>query len=182
VITNPICGGAYACGKTTVTVRYDGVMAHARSRRKPREEWLALHPGTHEGYVDWERSEAIRRMVSDKHPDEPASRRRQARRCVACRSDQMPSLRAQADAPLHGRKARYPPLQLQPGRCLMPKKTDDDKNSPLQFSLPDGALALLEELVALKEIGSSRAETIRYLVVTGLQAFVDRGRIGKKTR
>jgi hypothetical protein len=64
----------------------------------------------------------------------------------------------------------------------MPKKTDDDKNSPLQFSLPDGALALLEELVALKEIGSSRAETIRYLVVTGLQVFVDRGRIGKKER
>jgi hypothetical protein len=47
--------------------------------------------------------------------------------------------------------------------------------------LPDGALTLLEELVALKEIGSSRAETIRYLVVTGLQAFVDRGRIGKKS-
>ena len=63
----------------------------------------------------------------------------------------------------------------------MPKKTDDDRNSPLQFSLPDGALTLLEELVALKEIGSSRAETIRYLVVTGLQAFVDRGRIGKKS-
>jgi DNA invertase Pin-like site-specific DNA recombinase len=68
MITNPIYGGAYAYGKTTVTVHYDGVMAHARSRRKPREEWLALHPGTHEGYVDWERSEAIRRMVSDNIP------------------------------------------------------------------------------------------------------------------
>jgi hypothetical protein len=64
----------------------------------------------------------------------------------------------------------------------MPKKTDDDKNSPLQFSLPDGALGLLEELVRLKEVGSSRAETIRYLVVTGLQAFVDRGRIGDRAR
>jgi hypothetical protein len=64
----------------------------------------------------------------------------------------------------------------------MPTKTDSDKNTPLQFSLPDGALALLEELVTLKEIGSSRAETIRYLVVTGLQVFVDRGRIGKKGR
>jgi hypothetical protein len=68
MITNPIYGGAYAYGKTTVTVHYDGVTAHARSRRKPREEWLALHPGTHEGYVDWERSEAIRRMVSDNIP------------------------------------------------------------------------------------------------------------------
>jgi Recombinase zinc beta ribbon domain len=44
-------------------------MARARSRRKPREEWLALRPGTHEGYVDWERSEAIRRMVSDNIPN-----------------------------------------------------------------------------------------------------------------
>ena len=68
MITNPIYGGAYAYGKTTVTVHYDGVMVRARSRRKPREEWLALHPGTDEGYVDWERSEAIRRMVSDNIP------------------------------------------------------------------------------------------------------------------
>ena len=68
MITNPIYGGAYAYGKTTVTVHYDGVAARPRSRRKPREEWLALHPGTHEGYVDWERSEAIRRMVSDNIP------------------------------------------------------------------------------------------------------------------
>jgi hypothetical protein len=62
----------------------------------------------------------------------------------------------------------------------MPAKTDSDKNTPLQFSLPDGAMALLEELVARKEVGSSRAETIRYLVVTGLQDLVDRGRIGKE--
>jgi len=27
-----------------------------------------LRPGAHEGYVDWERSEAIRRMVSDNLP------------------------------------------------------------------------------------------------------------------
>jgi hypothetical protein len=44
MITNPIYGGAYAYGKTTVTVRYDGVVARPGSRRKPREEWLALHP------------------------------------------------------------------------------------------------------------------------------------------
>jgi hypothetical protein len=47
---------------------YDGIMARARSRRKPREEWLALKPGTHEGYLDWERAEAIRRMVSENIP------------------------------------------------------------------------------------------------------------------
>jgi len=69
MITNPIYGGAYAYGKTSVTEHYDGIMARAKSRRKPREEWLALRPGTHEGYVDWERSEAIRRMVSDNIPN-----------------------------------------------------------------------------------------------------------------
>src|SRR5437763_13832007 len=65
---NPIYRGAYAYGKTSVTVHYDGVMARAKSRRKPREEWLALKPGTHEGYLDWERAEAIRRMVSENIP------------------------------------------------------------------------------------------------------------------
>ena len=38
------------------------------SRRKPRSEWLALMPGRHEGYVDWEKAEAIRRMVSGDIP------------------------------------------------------------------------------------------------------------------
>jgi len=64
MITNPIYGGAYAYGKTGVTAQYDGVRVGARSSRKPREEWLALRPGAHEGYVDWQRSEAIRKMVS----------------------------------------------------------------------------------------------------------------------
>jgi DNA invertase Pin-like site-specific DNA recombinase len=68
MISNPIYGGAYAYGKTGVAVAYDGIRSHARSRRKPREEWLALRPGTHEGYLDWERSETIRRMVSDNIP------------------------------------------------------------------------------------------------------------------
>src|ERR1700719_50468 len=37
MITNPIYGGAYAYGKTSVTVHYGGIMARAKSRRKPRE-------------------------------------------------------------------------------------------------------------------------------------------------
>jgi hypothetical protein len=38
------------------------------TRSKPRGavsragKWLALKPGVHEGYLDWERAEAIRRM------------------------------------------------------------------------------------------------------------------------
>ena len=68
MIANPAYGGAYAYGRTGAGVRYDGAGARARSRRRPREEWLALRPGAHEGYVDWERAEAIRRMVRDNAP------------------------------------------------------------------------------------------------------------------
>jgi DNA invertase Pin-like site-specific DNA recombinase len=65
ILTNPIYGGAYAYGKTQATSRYDGAAARGGIRRKPRAEWLALHPGAHEGYVDWERAETIRRMIAD---------------------------------------------------------------------------------------------------------------------
>ena len=36
----------------------------AKIRRKRRNEWLTLKPNTHDGYVSWERFEAIRAMVS----------------------------------------------------------------------------------------------------------------------
>ena len=68
MVDNPIYGGAYAYGKTCVATGYDGSGVRVKSRRKPRGEWLALMPGAHEGYVDWERAEAIRRMVSDNVP------------------------------------------------------------------------------------------------------------------
>lgn len=68
MITNPAYGGAYAYGRTGAAVRYDGAGARPGSRRKPRGEWLALRPGAHEGYLDWERAEAIRGMVTDNTP------------------------------------------------------------------------------------------------------------------
>ena len=68
LIANPAYGGAYAYGKTGVAVRYHGAGAKARPRRKPRAEWLALKPDAHEGYVDWDRAEAIRKMVSENVP------------------------------------------------------------------------------------------------------------------
>lgn len=58
-------GGAYAYGRTGVSVHYDGGVAKVRTRRKPRETWLALKPGAHDGYVEWERAEAIRAMISN---------------------------------------------------------------------------------------------------------------------
>ncbi len=68
MISNPVYGGAYAYGKTSVAIRYGDGGAHSASRCKPRAEWLALKPGAHEGYVDWERAETIRKMVSDNVP------------------------------------------------------------------------------------------------------------------
>ncbi len=68
MIVNPAYGGGYAYGKTSVEPGYDGARARPRIRRKPRAEWLTLKPGAHEGYVEWERAEAIRKMVGDNVP------------------------------------------------------------------------------------------------------------------
>ena len=63
MIDNPAYGGAY--GKTRAVMGYDATgAACVGARRKARSEWLALKPGAHEGYVSWERAEAIRKMVS----------------------------------------------------------------------------------------------------------------------
>ncbi|WP_316978274.1 recombinase family protein [Shumkonia mesophila] len=68
MIENPIYGGAYAYGKTGAASEFGAPAVRSRSRRKPRDEWLALIPEAHEGYVSWERAEAIRKMVSDNVP------------------------------------------------------------------------------------------------------------------
>jgi DNA invertase Pin-like site-specific DNA recombinase len=59
MLTNPIYGGAYAYGKSERGTRYVGGEPRKSDRRKPREQWLALIPNAHEGYVDWERFERI---------------------------------------------------------------------------------------------------------------------------
>ncbi|MDE2501009.1 MAG: recombinase family protein [Alphaproteobacteria bacterium] len=68
MIENPIYGGAYAYGKTAVAAGYDGARVKTRIHRKARGDWLALMPNTHEGYVSWEKAEAIRTMVSSNIP------------------------------------------------------------------------------------------------------------------
>jgi DNA invertase Pin-like site-specific DNA recombinase len=72
LIANPAYGGAYAYGRTGASVHYDGTGAKVRARRRARTEWLALKPGTHEGYVDWDRAEAIRQMVGKNVPSAAA--------------------------------------------------------------------------------------------------------------
>lgn len=68
MITNPAYGGAYAYGKTRAVTGYGDTGMRVKNEHKPRSEWLALKPGAHEGYVTWERAEAIRKMVSDNVP------------------------------------------------------------------------------------------------------------------
>jgi DNA invertase Pin-like site-specific DNA recombinase len=69
MIENPIYGGAYAYGKTGATMGYTGKGGSTKARcRKARAEWIALKPGSHEGYVSWERFEAIGAMVSSNVP------------------------------------------------------------------------------------------------------------------
>ena len=68
MIENPIYGGAYAYGKTAVAAGYGANGAGVKIRRKARSDWLALMPNAHEGYVSWERAEAIRTMVSSFPP------------------------------------------------------------------------------------------------------------------
>lgn len=68
MVENPVYGGAYAYGRTAVTIEHGAKGAGARIRRKARADWLALKPGAHDGYVSWERFEAIRTMVSSNIP------------------------------------------------------------------------------------------------------------------
>jgi len=68
MVENPVYGGAYAYGRTAVATGYGAKGASVRIRRKARADWLALKPGAHDGYVSWERFEAIRTMVSSNVP------------------------------------------------------------------------------------------------------------------
>ena len=60
MIVNPVYGGAYAYGKTAAAAGYGAAGMSVKIRRKARNEWLALMPDAHDGYVSWERFEAIR--------------------------------------------------------------------------------------------------------------------------
>ena len=71
MLTSPVYGGAYSYGKTEHLTGYDGVRARHICRRKPREQWLALIPGSHEGYVSWEEFEHIQRMIQQNNQGEP---------------------------------------------------------------------------------------------------------------
>jgi DNA invertase Pin-like site-specific DNA recombinase len=63
ILTNPAYGGAYAYGKTESRTTYEDGISRVRIRRRPRGEWVALIPRTHEGYVKWETFERIQEVI-----------------------------------------------------------------------------------------------------------------------
>lgn len=63
ILTNPAYGGAYAYGKTESRTCYENGMSVQRTRRRPRDQWVALIPGAHEGYVSWQDFERIQKMI-----------------------------------------------------------------------------------------------------------------------
>lgn len=65
LITSPVYGGAYCYGKTEHVLHYEKGEPRHRARRKPRDQWLALIPNAHEGYISWEESESIRKTVRE---------------------------------------------------------------------------------------------------------------------
>jgi DNA invertase Pin-like site-specific DNA recombinase len=63
ILTNPVYGGAYAYGKTETLTCYENGVSRQRTRRRPRERWVALIAGMQEGYVRWEDFERIQKMI-----------------------------------------------------------------------------------------------------------------------
>ena len=63
MLTNPVYGGAYVYGRTEQGTRYVAGEARKYGRRKSREQWLALLPNVHDGYVSWERFERAQGVI-----------------------------------------------------------------------------------------------------------------------
>jgi DNA invertase Pin-like site-specific DNA recombinase len=64
ILAHPAYAGIYAYGKTEAVMEYREGKASKKFRRKPREEWLALLPDRHEGYIARETYERIQTMIA----------------------------------------------------------------------------------------------------------------------
>lgn len=64
VLTHPAYGGAYAYGRTGSVTCYEDGVSRTRTRQRPQDQWVALIPGSHEGYVSWDESQRIRRTIA----------------------------------------------------------------------------------------------------------------------
>ena len=64
ILTNPAYGGAYAYGRTESLTCYRGERSGSRIHRRPRDKWVALLPGAHQGYVGWAHFERIQKLIA----------------------------------------------------------------------------------------------------------------------
>ena len=66
VLRNPAYAGAYAFGRTGTRTRIiDGAAHKTRGHRRPRDAWLVLLPGHHDGYIAWETYERNQQLLAD---------------------------------------------------------------------------------------------------------------------
>jgi DNA invertase Pin-like site-specific DNA recombinase len=64
ILTSPSYGGAYAFGRTQSTCEFKDGQTHRRIRRRARDQWLALIPDRHEGYIGWDQFQRIQQMIA----------------------------------------------------------------------------------------------------------------------
>ncbi len=63
ILTHPMYGGAYVYGMRETATRFENEQLRRGQRAKPRQNWSVLIPNAHEGYVDWEQFERIRKSI-----------------------------------------------------------------------------------------------------------------------
>jgi hypothetical protein len=126
ILRNPSYAGTYAYGKTESHTEYDDEVPRIRTRRRGRDGWVALIPGAHERYVDWEKFERIQAMINHNRlgGEEPSGAVRRGSallgrvlRCHRCSR----MLRVQYKGP-EGNVVRYAcpsaQLDIQDDRCI----------------------------------------------------------------
>ena len=107
-LTHPVYGGAYAYGKTEQIAHYDRDVPQKRCRRKRREQWLALIPEAHDGYIEWEPIQQIgRAIVANSSRDGGEDGRSPLGRIIA-----LSSLRSEVDGSLYRPRSRRAALFL----------------------------------------------------------------------
>lgn len=72
VLHNPRYSGAFVYGRRHMSMGGDGRMA---VRGVPRESWIVLIPGAHEGYISWEEYEKIQKRLQENTRAQPARRK-----------------------------------------------------------------------------------------------------------
>ena len=114
IIENPVYGGAYAYGKTAVAAGYTAEGVSVKIRRKRRNELVDVEAQYPRRVCELGEVRGDPRNGQQQRCHWSTSRRAQAWRHAAGRSDPVQALWPQAHSPVHRHEAPYPALQLQP--------------------------------------------------------------------